>query len=190
MFDWLFEGRTSVYIFLAGVAIVLLVLWWQNRNGRFLQALGIVGALAGVYYLLDLMVETDRELAKRNVEEMAASVEKRDLDGLFTHISDNFISPGRQNKTQLRQQAERYINEGLVTSITVWQVDFPAGLSREMGTCKGSFMFKVRGRIMGESENMQFLCEGVFRFHEQHGWQLESCRISNPLGTEEIPAHF
>jgi hypothetical protein len=190
MFDWLFEGRMSVYVFLGGLAIILLVLWWQNRNGRFLVAVGFVVGLAGVYYLLDRLVETDREMAHRNIEEMAASVAKRDLDGLFNHISDNFISPRKQNKTLLRIQAEDYINNGLVTSITVWQINFPEGVSREKETCNGSFMFKVRGRIMGNSEDMPFRCDGVYRFHPQHGWQLESCRITDAISDNELTTQF
>ena len=31
MFDWLFEGRTSVYVLLGVVGVFLFIIWWQNR---------------------------------------------------------------------------------------------------------------------------------------------------------------
>jgi hypothetical protein len=189
MFDWLFEGRLSVYILLGGLAIFLLFLWWQNRNGRFLLAVGFVVGLAGLYYLLDKLVETDREMVRRNIEEMAASVAKRDLDGLFNHLSDDFRGFGH-NKKEMREIAENYFKNDLVSSITVWNFDFRDEVSREKGTCKGSFMFKVRGRIMGEFQDMQFTCDGTYRFHPQHGWQLEKCRVTYPHSDDEVPAHF
>jgi hypothetical protein len=46
LFDWLFEGRISVYVVLIALSVFLLLAWWQMRK-RWLLA-GAVGAAAWI----------------------------------------------------------------------------------------------------------------------------------------------
>ena len=57
MFDWLFEGRVSVYVLLGVAAALLLYAGRARRQKSLLLAGGIVACLIGLYYLLDRFVE-------------------------------------------------------------------------------------------------------------------------------------
>ena len=75
MFDWLFEGRPSVYLLFGAAAFAYLALWYRNqKKKRRLRAAAVCVVLACFYAGLDWAVETDREQVRHRVEEMAAAV--------------------------------------------------------------------------------------------------------------------
>src|SRR4051812_29579654 len=99
MFDWLFEGRLTVYLALAVVALILLGLYWRDRRRWFLFGIGIVGVFVLTYLLLDRLVETNREQITRKLQEMAAGVKARSAERIFRHISDRFTFQGMNKAT-------------------------------------------------------------------------------------------
>jgi hypothetical protein len=183
VFDWLFEGRTAVYVVLAAAAAFLLVLWWRSRKRWCLTALGVVVALWCLYALLNYAVETDREQIIRKINEMAARVNAHDLDGAFEHISDDFRGPGGTTKEDLRKRANDHIKSGIVTSVDVWDVECPGAVSRERQPAEASFMVKVHG-VQGV-EGFFARCESTFAFDPGHGWQMKGFRLFKPQTTEE-----
>jgi hypothetical protein len=180
VFDWLFEGRPSVYIALAGVAVLLLILWWQRRKRGLLLAAAFVAVLIGLYALLDVTVETDREQIVRKINAMIAAVNAHNLDAAFTHVSDQFRSPRGKSKAELRGMAETYMNQRYVESVKVWDITLPERPSREHPPARVFFSVKTFGV-------REFLadCDATFDFDAQQGWRLSGFRLLKPQTNEE-----
>jgi hypothetical protein len=181
LFDWLFEGRTNVYVVLAALAVFLLLVWWQTRRRWFLVGIPIVVALIGLYALLDKWVETDREQIVRKVQDMAAAVNARNLDRLLEHISDHFRSPQGKDKQQLRDTVASYLQGGMVSNARVWDIVCEERPSREQGTVRVFF----RAKADGGGRELLADCEADFDFDPNHGWRMRSLRLFEPQMTTE-----
>jgi hypothetical protein len=169
VFNWLWEGRISVYIALAAVAVVLLIIWWRTRDRRWLIATGIVVALALVYWLLDRLVvteaKTDQVQIKRRLEEMAAGASKGDSKPIELYLSDNFRSPRGDDKNAILQTANRY-KQGV--SVKLSNIEFVSPPSRAEKTVKVNFLADV------EEERVRV--DSVFEWDAEHGWRLRELK--------------
>ena len=181
MFDWLFEGRTSVYAVLAALAVFLLVAWWQMRKRWLLAGVVLTAALVGLYALLDKAVETDREQIVRKLREMAAAVNAHNLNAAFVHISDRFRSQGGKSKRELREAAQSLLELGDVESVQFWDIAIEGRPSRELGEVHVFFSAKAHNTRGGFLTD----CDAVFEFNPQQGWQLRSFRLLKPQTNEE-----
>ena len=167
MFDWLFEGRPTVYLVLGLVAAALVAVWYAyDRRRRWLYAVAGVLALVGLYALLDRLVETRREQITRKLQEMAEAVKKKDAGRIFEHISDRF-ELGGLNKTTFRQGVEARMKEGWIDELVIWDLTF----LDDQG--KVSFMAKPKGRV---GENVGALVRGRFVL-ETGQWRLQSFEV-------------
>jgi len=180
LFDWLFEGRTSVYVVLVALAVFLLLVWWQTRKRWCLVGVLVVAGLAGLYVLLDKTVETDREQLVRKVQELAAAVNARDFRGLFKNISDNFRSPLGKDKQQFQDTVADYIQRGMVSNVRVWDIVCEDTPSREHPPARVFFRAKAES-----GRELMADCDATFDYDPQHGWRLRSLRLLKPQTTEE-----
>jgi hypothetical protein len=180
LFDWLFEGRTSVYAILAALAVFLLLAWWQVRKRWLLAGVVLAAALIGLYALLDRAVETDREQIVRKLNEMVAAVNAHNLDAAFVHISDQFRSAGGKSKNELRATAQAHLDRREVESVQVWDILIDGRPSREQGEVHVFFSAKTHN-------HREFLtgCDAIFEFNAAHGWQLRTFRLLKPQSTQE-----
>jgi hypothetical protein len=190
VFDWLFEGKVAVYLFLAAVAVSLVYLWTQTRKRYFLYGVGVTVLLAGLYFLLDKAVETDREQIVHKTEAMAAAVKAKDIRALFEHVSDQFRSPAGKDKQQSQISAQKLISSGEVTEVTVWGFHFDDDGSRERRSRVVAFQVKAEGSLMGVTRGVPFTCEATFDFDAQHGWRLKGFKLFKFGTNEEIPVPF
>ncbi len=171
MFDWLFEGRATVYVPLALVAAALLAVWWfYGRKRRWLYAAGVVVGLVGVYFLLDRLVETRREQIERKLQEMARGVKDRNVDAIFAHISDRFDYRGLK-KPAFRAVAEATLRTGRVTELVIWNVKHldNHGKVRFQAKPKGSV-----GDNVGTDVEAQFV-------NENGQWRLRTFEVFQPF---------
>lgn len=180
MFDWLFEGRTSVYVVLAALVVFLLLAWWQMRKRWILAAAASAAAFIGLYALLDKMVETDREQIVRKVTEMAAAVSAHNLDAAFAHFSDRFRSAGGKSKQEMRETAQMYLDRRLIERVQVWDILVVGRPERERGLVHVFFSAKTHN-------GQDFLtdCDAVFTFQPERGWQMSGLRLLKPQSNEE-----
>jgi ketosteroid isomerase-like protein len=195
VFDWLFEGRMAVYVSLAAVAIVLLAAWRLNRRGRWLIGVGAVAVLAGLYFLLDRLVETDREQVVRKVQEMAAGVRTRNADAIFTHISERF-NRGGVDRAQFRAAVDGILRSRVVDEVEVWDFQFPDDFRREVRvpgqTAPGeailvSFTAKAKGGVaVGEFGR----CDATFVRDPDGQWRLFSFQVFNPAVDANQPVQL
>ena len=180
MFDWLFEGHWYIYTVLALLALFFLWFWWQNRTRFWLIGLTVFLALIGIYWLLDILVETGREQIQRLMKEMAAAVEtvaqdkKHDTEPIFRHISDHF-QVRNKDKEQFRQYVEIAFRNNWIDSLEIWNLEFPAVGSAT--TCQGAFNVKPYGQAFrGE----YYLVRATFVLEADHQWRLSQFDVFNP----------
>jgi hypothetical protein len=185
MFNWLVEGWLSVYLFLAVVALVLLAVWWSTRQRKYLIAAAVVFALAALYGLLDLAVETDHEQMVRSVREMAASARNKDASGLFDHISDEFRHEG-MTKSDLITLAKNAIEHGDVREVVVW--DFERGpVSR--ADRSGTVIFLIKIKSPWTRDELFLRCKAHFVLESDGKWRLKGFELFDPARNNE-PFHF
>jgi hypothetical protein len=182
VFDWLFEGRSAVYLALAVAAGLLLALWVRDRRRHWLLGVGFVGVLALLYLLLDRVVETNREQVVRKVKEMAEAVKTRDTGRLFAHISDQFRR-GSLNKSAFRQAVEGAFNQRQVESVTVWEFDFPEGTSGEGGRLPVVFQAKPHG---GPADGAFFRFQAEFVRDPDGQWRLQGFQFFYPTSNQPL----
>jgi hypothetical protein len=190
VFDWLFEGRLTVYALLAVAAIVLGILWWRERKPRYLFGIGVVLALMAVYSVLDWAVETDREQIVRKVREMSAAVHAGNIDALFKDISDQFKSPQGRDMQATRDFARGMIESKQVTEVTVWDFHFNGDIDRARPV-EVVFQVKPRGSVGVGVEGLFFRCVATFVHEGNGGWRLHGCKLFPPGQADEsnaIPA--
>ena len=180
MFDWLFEGRTAVYVVLITLVVFLLVAWWQTRKRWWLLSVAVAAGLIGLYVLLDRMVETDREQIVRKVHEMAAAVNARNLDALFVNISDQFRSPNGRTKEDLRDFINNYLGSRIVEKVKVWDIVCVERPSPGNSPVRVFFSAKAEG-----TRELLADCDATFDFDPQGGWRLRSIRLLQPQMDEE-----
>jgi hypothetical protein len=193
VFDWLFEGRPAVYVVLASAAVVLLAAWWQTRKRYCLLAVLGVAGLAGLYYLADRLVETDREQVRRKVEEMAGAVQTRKPQQIFRHISDDFRLGGL-DKAAFQSFVAANITR--INKLVVWDFEFPENAVSDY-TAKGrggprptkvmavEFSVKPVGGIAGDAAF--YLCRARFIRDPDGQWRLLDFTLSNPAVNTNQP---
>jgi hypothetical protein len=200
--DWLFEGRRSVYLLLAALAVVVTALWvrsgfvlihdWSDRAkpaakprrrlSLFPALLGLLLVLACGYFLLDRAVETHWEEIERKLQEMARAVSARNVDGVMAHISERFNAQGL-DRAGLRGMVDRAIQTRLVENLTIWDVVVPDSSGRV------TFMAKPSGsRLPTEVANVPgFRIRGEFVQDADGQWRLRTFEVFGPAGGGSIP---
>src|SRR5215831_8283846 len=90
--SWIFEGPWQLYVVLGAAAVFFLALWWRTRRRKWLACVGGVAFLAGLFWLLDHLVVTDREQIIASIQTMADSVSDRNRlrKTLEEHLARDF----------------------------------------------------------------------------------------------------
>jgi hypothetical protein len=191
VFDWLVEGRNSVYVVLAAVAVVLLLVWERTRERLYLYALIAVCLLAGLYFALDHLVETERKQVTRKVREMAAGVRARDVNAIFTHISERFNRNG-VGKAAFRDLVDGLLRTRRIDEVEVWDFDFTTpvtsvqvpGESAPVPAIRVSFMAKPKGGVAAGEFGR---CEARFIRDPDGQWRLFDFQVFNPAVDSNSP---
>jgi hypothetical protein len=180
VFDWLYEGRLSVYAFLLLVGGILLVLWRSLRDRQALKVVAAVAGLALLYFLLDILHETPREKVEATIKEMADAASKHDLDRLFRHVSENFKYQNSDKKAfrdRVRSALDRYD----VKNIRVKDLRF-----LNMDLDAGRMTVRVGGTASTNQEwSMALPCELDFVREGDGEWRMKAIRFYNPVLTAE-----
>jgi hypothetical protein len=193
VFDWLFEGRTTVYVILGSLAVLCTAVWArggfvfyregkkskqssttpQRKLARLPIALGVILLLAGGYFILDRLVETRNEQIARKLFEMARAVREQNADRIFQHISDQFRVQ-EMDRDAFRRSVETALRRGTVNDLVVWDVKFPDDTGRV------SFQVKPKGSLFQHDEF--FGIRAVFVLDNDGQWRLTSFEVFGPAG--------
>ena len=176
VFDWLFEGHLSVYVFLAAAAALCVIVWVRTRKRRWLVGAIVFTALAGVYCLLYFAVETDRKQVAHRVEAMGKGFKSPpDLDALFQNVSDQFHCSFAESKAALRAKAGEQIQIWHITEVRISDVKL-GEVSREKNTAVADFRAKVIGSF-GQMEAATVHCTATFDYDPALGWRLRGLEV-------------
>jgi hypothetical protein len=167
----------TVYIILGVASLLLLLRWQQTRRRTWLFAIVIVAGLAGLYFLLDRLVETGREQIERKLKEMAAGVQARNAEGIFTHISDQFRMGGLDKPT-FRRFVDQVLRDRQITELEVWQFEVPP-TPRSTQLVEVGFLVKPKGGITGNAAH--YRCQAHFLRDSDGQWRLRDFQIFNPF---------
>lgn len=183
MFDWLFEGRTTVYLLLITVAVVLLAVWWKTRQRKYVLAGGVVAALAGGYFLLSVTRETDSKQLTRKLQEMAGGVREHKLDQTFAHVSESFHVTSLDKKA-FRQKADDATRRFDLRDMEIWEVKIEE-IARQARAAKVSFNVKAKGN-WGADEAF-YRCRAEFVLDPDDQWRLKSFQLFHPFVDSDRP---
>jgi hypothetical protein len=178
MFDWLFEGRLTVYVVLAIPAVILLALWARDRKRHWLFGVAGVALVLVAYFLCDRIVETRREQIARKLNLMAVAVKQKDSTVIFSHISDRFRF-GLLDKAGFRKAVDAVLQRGLVDDLSVWDIKQPD----DRGTV--AFMAKPKGRGVPDSPGYEV--RGEFVRDDDGQWRLKSFEVFKPYADSKTP---
>lgn len=181
MFDWLFEGRFAVYLFLAVVGLICFGLWWRDRKRHWLVPMVAVALVLVVYFLLDRIVETRGEQIARKLQEMAAGVDAGDASKIFKHISDRFDFQG-SNKSRFRTAVEAILRSRRVTGLAVWDFRFPDDT--------GKVLFRANPRGNEPGLGVPYLVRAQFVRDGDGEWRLQSFTVHNAFAETDKPLHI
>lgn len=184
----------SVYLVLGVVLIGLLAWWWNTRTRKAAIAVGIVTGLIGLCYLFDqVRPRTDAEQIEWKVKEMAKAVSRKDVDGIFRHISDDFNFQGLK-KESLRRHVTRVLESGELEDISVYRFEDPelnrpaVGFadrvvpSRPKGTRSIDFQVKPKGH----GDGLWYRCTARFVLDPDGEWRLKDFSLHNPVNGDLI----
>ena len=177
MFDALFEYRVTIYLGLAIAAVSLIALWYRDRRRGWLYGLGGVAVLAGLFFLLDLTIETQNKQIRRKLQTMAQGVKNKDTKAIFDHVSDQFTWEGL-NKAQFKEVVDRLVQGGVVNDLVIWDEKFPdadgnvvfMAKPKAPGLLKDEAMFRVRAKFVRDPDKQ---------------WRLKSFTVHNPVNDEK-----
>lgn len=184
MLSWLVDHTLTVYILLLGVAIGLLVAWWRLRKRKLVIALAVTAGLAGIVFLLSLLVDSDRKRIWRTLQEMAEGIEKRDLDMTFRHIADDctthLIGPPLSREEMLGH-ARLAIRNGGLTRIHFFAFEV---VSLNPPDAEVFFKAKPFGNWATGAEYCG--CRATFRQDADGRWLMHKLELFKPESTEPL----
>lgn len=88
---WVTEEAWPPMMVCGAVAVLLVILWAQRRQAKFL--LGVVGmaALAAGIWYVEQVIVTERERVSNSVYEITSAFQERDLTRTLTYISERAL---------------------------------------------------------------------------------------------------
>lgn len=180
MIWWLIDNAKLVYVALAVVALVLAAIYWRNRRGKHLIALGAIVALVGLFWLLTRLIITDRKQIQQNLFALANTVLEQRPFG--DYLTPEFEFQGLKRDAILAA-VPRTVRDHEVTNFHIWEFSIDE-LSRPEKRAKASFYLRVDS-AHGE---YPMLCRGTFTLDNEK-WRLQNMEIYhyNPLGSSGSP---
>jgi len=182
--SWLAEDPIVLYMVLATAAVLLGAGYWMKRKRGYLFGLGAMVVLVGLVWLLDFLIVTERERLLHTVQAMARRVEALDIDGVFAHISNEFISGNNLKKEEFRQAVKNGVRVYQVREMQMWDLEV-VELSMPDKSAKVEFHAKVRGNWSGGEEF--YLVRADFVLDSDGQWRMKGFTLHRPFANQNEP---
>lgn len=181
MFDFLFEGPLALYIFFLLLLVLFLVLWRKTHDKRLVRAIIGAGSAIALLFLLDLVVETQREKAWRTVDEILDDLNGNRMGRVFDRFSDDFRAYGL-DKATFRRMAEEELRGRRIKN-------FKAKSRNVIKYDRAAKTLTVEFNATAEIPNVEWAmsrCELDMAMDERGKWQITSLRLHKPVNSGEI----
>lgn len=117
------EDPTWIYLLLIAAGAVSGIAFFSTQRVVYLLGVPAVLVLGGLVWLVDYLVETDREQVERKVQELAEAVNAADFAKIESLISPRFYTPMFTSKQHLLDNAKRYLDPQASRRTSFWQLD-------------------------------------------------------------------
>lgn len=134
---WFTENPTPILV-TGGMVLMLLAVFFL-KSGRLvlLWPAGAVLAFMGITVLVDKLVVTDRERVQNVIYDAAAAAEKNHLNEVIDYISPS--------ATKVREEAQRWIGQAKLESVTIAQLEVTVDKSKQPFTATAHFWVQAQG---------------------------------------------
>jgi hypothetical protein len=184
MSTWFTESPTWAYFLLGAAAVVCTFRYIVTRQGKYLWGLPAAALLAAGFWLIDYLVETDREQVERKTQELAHAAEIGDLTRLMDLFSADFSSGAFPSREVLLAEARKYVPPMQSRSIEFWNPDIRFSSNKLTITCRCNA--KAAGRFGPWTQNPPHLgvLELTFRKDSDGQWRIRQFRVFDTGGSE------
>ena len=171
MISWLANNASIVVLLFVLTSLASAFGWWVNRKLWYLLAMSALAVLAFGVWLLGLYHVTDQRRLTEVVEQMAAAIEARNVEGFFEHVSESF-NHAAMSKAAFREYVDQRTKRHQVRRFSVSRFDF-GEVSRT--TRKGEIDFAIHAEgNWGETLPLRCFAEFVL---EGDNWRLKGFRL-------------
>jgi hypothetical protein len=188
VFDWLFDNYLIIGVLLCVALAVLGAAWWRTRKKQYAISAGVVLLLLAVYGALLLFIETSSQQMERRVNDMAASVQRKDIPAtLEKHLTDDFRF-GHYDKKGFIDKAQQLQDRFGVDKVIVWNFTL-VEIDRDKGTAR----FHFNAKPITSQETPFYLVKAVFvmkpkeKWSDKEEWRMQSFEYFNPVADSNSP---
>ena len=176
--SWLVDNANLLYIVLGVIAAALVLVWWNNRQAKYLGFAAGVLVLIGLLWLLTCFHISDSVQLKNNVDAMAQAVRDGKVDDLFKHVSKDFRYK-EMDREMVYVLAQGVMKANKINAVRVSNFKV-LELSRENKLAKTWF----RVNAEGDGGQQIFVTEADFVLEGDH-WKLKAMRFYNPVVNQD-----
>ena len=141
----------------------LLVMAWLIFKERIKKPLLLIGpGLVGLFVLLDVLVQTNREALEEATRRIVQAAEDEDAESIIALISDKFLHKATINREQFAQQVQQLFpaKKNLIDSNRVTKLEVT-----EVNESGGQVEFTVLTTMGPQSKYANMLQKSRWRFH-------------------------
>jgi hypothetical protein len=187
VFDWLLDDFWVIVFLLCVGFAAFAAAWWRTRRKYYAIGAAVFLLLLAIYLLLPRFIETSSKQMERRVNDMAASVARKDISAtLEKHLTDDFHA-GSRDKRGFIELAEQLARAHGVDKVTVWDFNL-VEIDREKGTARFHFMAKP---ICADRETPWYLIKAQFvrtsKGNWSEDWKMKSFEYFNPVADSNSP---
>jgi hypothetical protein len=184
MSTWFTEFHVWPYFLLGVVAIFSASGFFVTRRTKYLSGVPIAILLGFGVWLIDYLVETDREQVERKTLELAKDAEKGDMDKFMELISKEFAGGTFSSRESLHAEVRKFLPPGQSRKIEFWNLDvkFAAGNQIILSRCNASAGGRF-GPFTQEPPHIGVV-EFTFRKDADGQWRIRQFRVMDPSGSD------
>jgi uncharacterized membrane protein YeiB len=179
------ETPIWAYVILTGLGLIFVTAFFVTKRVVYLWAVPILLAIAGLFFLLDYLVETDREQVERKTAELARDATEGNLAHMETLFSNRFYYSGLGGKAAIMAQARRYVPAGQQRAVEVW------GMETKVSSSKKTMIVQCNGKAAGHFSTIHIdppflgLLELTYVKDEDGQWRISGIRITDMQGNDK-----
>ena len=174
--NWILEDSTPVLAITAFAEIILIAALLRTGKGWFLYAIFIVAAVGGGCFLIDWIVETDRERVAEVVDQTRQAALTNEPDQVFLWIASDALPLRSEVARDLAQFQIRAIKITDGPHITLHRHTAPP-----VADVKLTARIDLKGKAATLSRSSILLRAEARARRTPEGWRWTEARLAHPL---------